>query len=463
MNNRIPAMARARLFLAVLTLLVVFLLLWTARAQADEYNITKVTTEGGLEAWLIEDHAVPVVSLRFAFRGGVPLDPPDKTGLASLLSTMLDEGAGEYDSEAFQRVLDDNAIELGFSAGREAFYGNLRTLSDRKELAFDLTRLAITEPRFDADPLERMKNAALSDISSSLSNPNWIAARSFNGMLFEGHPYARPGRGRLDTIPAITADDLRTFLKTRLGRDRLLIAVAGDITAKELGPVLDKIFGGLPEKSNGEEIPDAELQYPGKTILLPYQVPQTIIRMAQPGIARLDPDWHAAQVMNQILGAGGFGSRLMAELREKRGLTYGVYSSIDAMERTNMLRVSLSTVNQSASESLDLIRGEWNKMLEDGVTEQEVDDAKSYLIGALLLQMTSTKDIAAVLLSLQIDRLGIDYLSHRTEMIEKVTPADVNRVARKLLKPDALTTVMVGQPEGIVADIVLEKPPGVAD
>lgn len=451
-----------RLFVCVCLCMAVLV----APARAAEGDdpvvpIQRVNSPGGISAWLVEDHSVPVISMRFAFRGGVELDPEGKEGLSYLLSTMLDEGAGAHESEAFQQLLDDNAISLGFSAGREVFSGQLRTLREKKDLAFELTALAINKPRFDADPLSRMRNAALSRISNNMSRPGWLAARSFNGMIFEGHPYARPGQGTLESVKTITADDLRNHVQKYFGRDNLIVAVAGDITAAELAGALDDMFGTLPKVTQRPAVDKAELKYPGKTILFPYDVPQTVVSVGQPGITRDHPDWHAAQIMNYVLGGGGFGSRLMEELREKRGLTYGVYTGLQTTERTGLIRADFNTVNASVGEALDLLRAEWRKMAENGISEQELEDARSYMLGALPLQMTSTGDIAGILLSLQIDGMKITYLDEREGLIKSVTLADVNRVAKELLKPESLTTILVGRPEGVTPDITLDKPPGI--
>lgn len=425
-------------------------------------DIQEVTSPGGITAWLVEDHSVPVIAVSFAFAGaGSALDPADKQGLVQLVSNTMDEGAGEYDSQSFQKTLADHSISLSYSVGRDDYYGSLKTLTRQRELAFDLLRLSLTAPRFDAEPLQRMKDANMARLRSSLSNPDWMAARLMNDAIYAGHPYAQNSGGTLSSLQAITADDLRHYVRDYLSRDRLKIAVAGDITASELAVLLDRTFGPLPETGKAAIIADIALQNPGEVILYQRDLPQTIIQIAQPGIARTDPDWHAAQVMNFILGSSGFGSRLMEEVREKRGLTYGIYSSFYQLDHALSLNVTTSTRNEKVGEVLELIQQEWEKMRGEPVSAQELEDAKAYLVGSMPLALTSTGQIAGMMLSIMLDGLPGTYLDTVGDRIGAVTGDDVSRVARRLLNPDLLTTILVGNPAGLTPTRTIEKLPNV--
>jgi zinc protease len=362
---------------------------------------------------------------------------------------MLDEGAGDLDSQAFQKQLEDNSIELSFSAGRDGFFGSITTLRDTSKLAFDLGRLSLTRPRFDPDAVERMRNQILVQLKRDMANPGYVAQRTFTETVFPDHPYGKLSRGTPETVAAITRDDLAGFVKRRFARDTLKVGVSGDISARELGRVLDTLFGGLPAKAEPFEVPDVSPKGAGETIGVTRPVPQTIIIMGQEGLKRQDPDWYAGQVLNYVLGGGSFSSRLMDEVREKRGLTYGVSSSIQPFEHASLIMASGSTANAVAGQALDLMRQIWGEVGANGITEQELNDAKTYLTGSYPLSFTNNGAIAGLVLQVQRDRLGIDYLNKRNDLINAVTLDDVARVARRLLKPDALTTVVVGQPEGV--------------
>lgn len=427
------------------------LLSMLAIAPAAAIEITQVKSPGGIEAWLVADRTLPIVNLRFAVRGGAAADPAGKEGLARLAAALFDEGAGPYPSQEFQKRLEDRAIALGFSAGPDNFSGNLRTLADARDQAFDLLRLALAEPRFDPEAIERMRGELMSDIKSRQDDPNYVAAREWFALVFGKHPYARPVEGTLDSLPKIARADLQSFAKTRLGRDRLVIAVSGAITAEELAPLLDKTFGRLPATAAASEIPEAALQFDGGTHVVEKDVPQSVVLFGGAGIKRNDPDWFAAYVMNYILGGGGFTSRLTEQVREKRGLAYSVYSHLSPLDHAGLVMGGVATENGHVAQSVDLIREEWAKFGADGVSDAELANAKTYLNGSFPLQLDSTAKIAEVLLSVQLDGLGIGYLDRRAGLIDAVTAEDVRRVARRLLDPKTLTFVVVGRPAGLAA------------
>lgn len=434
-----------------------------AQPPKDRFlDIQEITSPGGIKAWLVEDHNVPVISVQFAFAGaGAARDPDGKSGLAQLLSNTLDEGAGDLDSQSFQKALSDSSIDLHFNSSRDDFYGSLKTLTRHKDSAFNLLRLALTAPRFDADPVERMRQANIARIRTSVSDPDWMAARLLNDAAYDGHVYARNSGGSISSLETLTADDLRNFAKTQLTRGNLLVAVAGDIRKEELGAILDSVFGELPATPPQQPIPDTPIRNPGAVILFKKDIPQTMIQMAQGGIGRNDPDWITAQVMNFILGSSGFGSRLMEEIREKRGLTYGVYTGFSPLDHAPTMTLQTSTKNEKAKEVIGLIHAEWARMRESDVTDAELKDAKSYLIGAMPLSLTSTDNIAGMILSLMLDDMPSTYLDTVDQKISAVTAADVRRVAQKILTPDRLVTVVVGNPAGLTPTKTVEKLPNV--
>lgn len=423
-------------------------------------DIRQVTSPGGIKAWLVHDNSQPVIALQFAFLdSGSALESEKTQGLAQLLSNTMDEGAGDLDSTAFQKMLQDRAITLRFVSGRDSFGGTLKTLTRSKDAAFDLLHLALNAPRFDQEPVTRMINANLGRIRSSLTDPGWAAARLSNDRAFEGHPYALNSGGTLSTLPRLTPADLRDFYTRNLTRDRLIIGVAGDITAQELAPLLDRLFGELPETGPKDSVPALRLRNTGTTALYKMPIPQTVIEMLLPAFGRDDPDYYALQVLNYIFGGAGFGSRLMEEVREKRGLSYGIYSSVRNYRKTDALAISLSTNNDSARQALDIIRTEMDRLINEPVSERELDDAKSYLTGSMPLSLSSTDAIAAILLSLQKDRLPVDYLDRYAERINAVNSADIQRVAARLFSGFPASIAMVGDPAHIDADIITDRLP----
>ena len=417
-------------------------------AQAGVLNVQKVTSASGINAWLVEDHNVPVLSMSFTFLGaGAVNDPNDLQGLSQVLSNTMDEGAGDMDSKAFQGALEDNAITLRFDSGRDNFGGDLRTLTKYRQEAFRLLGLALTKPRFDADAVGRMKEANLSRIRGSLTDPEWMSARLTNSIIFNKHAYARNSGGTLSSLPRVTPDLLREKQQKQLARDNLVVSVTGDITAGELSQTLDMVFGQLPATADIAKIDAAPFPDVPETALFRRDIPQTVISMTLPAIKTSDPDYAALEVMNFVLGSSGFGSRLTDVIREQRGLTYGIYSSVSHLEHADLLTISTATKNESVMDVIDLTQTVMAELAIAPISDKELKDAKAYLIGSIPLRMTSTAGITTVMDGLQTAHLPADYLDRREAAIRKVTKADVLRVAKRLLIPDGMQITLVGNPK----------------
>ena len=412
-------------------------------------EIERVKSSGGIEAWLVRDHTNPIISMRFAFRGGSALDPENLGGLASMAASLLDEGAGDIDSQAFQSTLEDLVISLRFDTRRDALGGRLVSLTENRVTAFNLLKLALTRPRFDPEPVERIRSQILAGIRQDSENPGAIASKSLFKRLFPSHPYGRLRSGTAKSVAAITRDDLVAFASSRMAKNNLKIGVVGDITAQSLAAVLDDVFGGLPDTAAPWDIPEAEPQSDGRTQVVEKDIPQSSIVFADRGLKRKHPDFYAAYLMNYVLGGGGFTSRLYDTIRDKRGLAYSVYSGLHPLERAGLIFGGAGTTNAKVSETLSLLRQEWARMADNGVTEQELADAKTYQTGSYPLRFASSGSIAAILVGIQMEDLGIDYMDRRNSLIEAVTLEDVNRVAKTLLRPDRLSIVVVGKPNGV--------------
>lgn len=420
-------------------------------APARAFEIQEVRSPGGITAWLVQDDTVPIIAMDFAFDGGAAADPQDKVGLANFLSGMLDEGAGDMTSEAFQTRLEELAVKLSFNADRDNFSGSLQTLSRNRDEAFGLLKVALTEPRFDAQPLERVRNQILVGLKRAAEDPHQIANAAWMRQALGDHPYARDPDGTQETVAAISADDLRALSSRLFARDALTVAVVGDIDAATLGRLLDETFGALPETSGMPEIAEATVSGKGAVEVVNRDIPQSVIQFGARGLKRDDPDFVPAYVMNFVLGGGGFGSRLIEEVREKRGLSYSVYSYIYPLDHAGLFVGGAATRNDRARETIDILRKEIARMAKDGPSETELEEAKTYLTGSYPLRFDTNTKIAGELLGIQLEDLGIDYVENRNAMIEAVTIDDVRRVARELLKPDALIFSVVGQPQGVTS------------
>ncbi|MGA2127964.1 MAG: pitrilysin family protein [Xanthobacteraceae bacterium] len=440
------ATARATVALAAAAVAAVML----APLPAAATRIERVVSPSGIEVWMVEDHAIPLVALDFSFAGGANEDPADKPGVATMVAALLDEGAGDLDGKAFHERLEDRAIELAFDAGRDYLHGSLRTLTENRDVAFDLLRLAVTAPRFDGDAVERIRTQLLTGLRRESTNPVDIASRRWWEVAFPDHPYGRPARGSLESIPRIGTDDLRSFARRVLARDTLKVAVVGDIDAATAGRLVDQVFSALPAKAELRPVPAASPQGLGQHIMVDLDVPQAVVVFGGPGIARRDPDFFPAYLINHILGGGAMSSRLYVEVREKRGLAYTIHTGLLSLEHAALWVGSTGTRSDKAAETLSIIESEIKRFAEAGPTEEELAKTKSFLVGSYALGFDSSTKIAAQLVQIQQDRLGIDYIDRRTGLIEAVTAADVKRVARRLLDGPMLYTV-VGRPPGAVA------------
>jgi len=414
---------------------------------ANAVEVQKVVSPGGIEAWLVEDHTVPLVALNFSFEGGSAQDPEGKEGVTRLLAAMLDEGAGDLDSEAFQGRLEELAVSIGFSTGKDRFYGSMRTLTPTLQDAAELLALAVNAPRFDEAPLERMKTQLVTRAKRNESSPDAIAGRALAKAMFGDHPYARPTLGTVETLETLTAADLSEQHVKLLSRNGLTIGVVGAIDAQTLSGILDQVFLPLPEA--GELVAVAELAPShGDTISDALAVPQTTILLGLPGLKRNDPDYQAAFVMNHILGGGTFTSWLYREVREKRGLSYSTGTSLSPYAHTGLLIGSAATKADRADETVAIMLEQISRMAEEGPSEEELRAAKEFLTGSYALRFDSSGKIARQLVGLQNADLGIDYFERRNDEIEAVSLEDVRRVAQRLLGGKAPTIVTVGPKQG---------------
>jgi len=433
-----------------LKLLAFAALLCLAAPLAHAVTIEKIVSPSGIPAWMVRETSTPLVALSYAFHGGSSQDEATKAGTANLVADMLDEGAGDLDSETFHRRLENHAIEMGFQVGRDYFHGTLRTLNEHRDEAFDLLGLALSKPRFDADAIERVRGQVLAVLRRENTNPNSLASRSWWHTAFPQHPYGREARGSLDTVPLIGAADLHNFVRHTFARNELTISIVGDVDAKTAGALIDRAFAGLAAKNDLKAIPVATPQGMGRRIVIDVDVPQAVVTFGGNGIERNDPDFMAGYVVNHILGGGSFSSRLYREVREKRGLAYGVSDSLVWFKRAAVVLGGTATRADRTADALAIIEKETKRMADNGPTAEELAAAKSYLKGAYALSLDSSSKVAAQITQIQLDNLGIDYIDKRQKLIDAVTIEDTRRVAKRRYGGGMLVTV-AGKPKGLAS------------
>ncbi|MFL4469703.1 M16 family metallopeptidase [Tateyamaria armeniaca] len=430
---------------------LVLALVATLPARA-EVKIEEVVSPGGITAWLVREPSIPFLALELRFRGGASLDAPGKRGAINLMTGLLEEGAGDLDARAFARAQESLAASFGYDIGDDALSVSAKFLSENRDEAVELLRKSIIAPSFDPDALERVREQVLTGLRSDAKDPDEIARRTFDAMAYGDHPYATPYEGTIESVTALSRKDMLEAHRGVFAKDRLYVGVAGDITPEELGPLLDALLGALPEE--GAPMPtEAPILIEGGTTVVQFETPQSVAIFGQRGIAQDDPDFFAANVLNQVLGAGGFESRLMTEVREKRGLTYGVYSYLVPQDYAETVQGQVASANDRIAEAVSVIRDEWARAASEGITQAELDAAKTYITGAYPLRFDGNGPIARIMVGMQMLGLPIDYIATRNDKVEAVTLEDVQRVASELLDPEGLHFVVVGQPEGLESSV----------
>ncbi len=429
--------------------IALFLLVMATPLRA-EIAIQEVTSPGGIKAWLVEDHNIPFMALELRFRGGTSLDQPGKRGAVNLMAATLEEGAGEMDAQGFAMARDGLAAHIGFGAGADEISVSMQTLTENRGAAVDLLHLALTAPRFDQDAVERVKGQVLAGLRAEEQDPSAIAAKLSRVRAYGAHPYGSSGDGTIESVTALTRDDVVAAWQGAMARDRIYVAAAGDISAEELGLLLDQLLAGLP--AAGWPLPSKAVlnEKPG-VVVQSFPGPQSVVLFGHGGIGFDDPDFFAASLLNDILGGGRFSARLMQEVREKRGLTYGIGTGLASRDLSAEWVGQFQASNDKVAEAIQVVRDEWAKMATEGVTAEELATAKTYMTGAYPLRFDGNGQIASILVGMQMLGLSADYPKTRNDKVNAVTMEDISRVAKRLLKPENLSFVVVGEPVGVEA------------
>ena len=397
------------------------------------------------EVWFAEDHTVPIIAFNISLPAGSAYDPAGKAGLAAFAGAMLDEGAGQMDSKAFHEALANRAIAFSARAERDYLVISISTLKENAPEAMRLLQLALTRPRFDNEALQKVRAQIIQSLQQDQAEPQRVAARGFARSFFGDHAYAHAMNGEIASIASVTATDLRNFARSNWVKSGLKVAVAGDISAPALAKLLGETF--LPVSgANPPVLPNVgRLGTPGVHVI-PLPVPQPTAVFGLPGIMRHDPDFIPGYVANHILGGGDFSSRLMEEIRVKRGLTYGISTSLTAYNKAAVMQGSVATRANAIRQTVQVVKDTLANFAKNGPTQQELDDAKTYLTGSFPLAFASNSGTASQLGAYLRQNLDIGYVARRNSLIQAVTLEDVKRVARRLFDPARLTVVIGGSP-----------------
>ena len=415
---------------------------------ARAVEIQEVTSPGGIKAWLVQESSIPFMALEIRFSGGASLDAPGKRGAINLMTGLIEEGAGDLDARGFAAAQEALAASYNFDVYDDSLSISARFLTENRAASVALLKSALIEPRFDPDAIDRVRGQVLSIIRSDAKDPDEIANQTFNALTYGDHPYATSLNGTEQSVTGLTRDDIVAAHQAVLTRDHFFVGAVGDINAEELGLLLDELLGDLP--ATGAELPDmAALSFDGGVTVVPYETPQSVALFGHRGIERDDPDFFAAFVLNTILGQSGFESRLMTEVREKRGLTYGIYTYLADRDYADLVVGRVASANARVAEAINVIKAEWARVAAEGVTAEELDNAVTYLTGAYPLRFDGNARIAGIMVGMQMSGLPVDYIATRNDKMRAVTLEDVRRVAARLIDPKNLTFVVVGQPEGL--------------
>ncbi len=432
------------LLIKKIPLFLLAIAIWfSAILASSAIEIQEVTTPSGIKAWLVEDYTVPLISLSMEFKGGATQDPEGLEGLTSMMAAMMDEGAGDLDTAAIKAELEERGIELGFSSNIDNFSGGMRILETEKERAFELMAMILSQPRFEKPSLERIRSAYVSAEKRRENDPQAILGAKFREVLFGEHTYGRKSRGNAESLAKITQNDLIAHHKKVLAKDNIFLGVVGAINKSDLVDLLEKTFKDLPDQSELKAVAEFEPSF-GKREHITFSNPQTIVSVALPGLKRAHPDFFAGHIMNHILGGGTFSSWLYDEVREKRGLVYGIGTSLTTLDHSAYLAGGFATKPEQAEEALNIMLGEIERMAISGPTKEELDAAKKFVYGTYAINNLDTSSkISGVLVGLQSSKLGIDYINERRAFIDAVSLEDVKRIAKKLLDNEP-TVVTLG-------------------
>jgi len=425
--------------------LVAALLLLSSVAAVAGPKIEHWTLPNGARAYFVAARELPMVQLRVVFDAASQRDPADKHGLAALTATMLREGTGTLTADDVARGFERLGADFGAGADREMVTVSLRSLTEPKLIdpALDLMARLLAAPSFPADSLERERARVQVALAQEKQNPGATIQRAFLRALYGEHPYASEPVGDEAGVKAITRDDLVTHHRRYYTGRNALIVLVGNLSSREAHRVAQRVVGGLPAGEPAPPVPAVSDPEPREQVVA-FPSTQSHIRLGQPAIARLDPDYFPLIVGNYTLGGGGLVSRLSVEVREQRGLSYSVYSYFYPMRGRGPFVLGLQTRNESRREALEVVRRVLADFIENGPTEEELAAAKKHLTGSFPLRLDNSGKIADQVAGMAFYRLPLTYLDDYIPNVEKVTRQQIQEAFRRHLSPERMVTVVVG-------------------
>ena len=431
--------------MTVLKALMISLILLTFCSKLSATVITEVKALDGIKAWLVEEHSIPFVTLEIRFKGGATLDRVGKRGSVYFMSALLNEGADDLDASAFAKEMERLAVELDFNVYQDSLSISFKFLTENKSASINLLKKALTKPRFEEEPFERVRDQILSILKSNAKDPRKIASKVFFENVFGSHPYGSMKDGNLESILSLSREDILNAYEDTFNRNQIFISAVGDIKPNELRDLVNEVIEKIPAHSN-KVIDQATYKFPEGNTVIDFDTPQSVTIFGHDGIKRTDKDFFSAYVLTHILGGSGFGSRLMTELREKNGLTYGVSAYLASWEKADLILGQFASSNNTVMEAIGIVRKEWAALADRGVTADELQDAKTFLTGAYPLRFDGNSRIARILVGMQTQGLPMDYIHTRNAKVNAVTMEDIRRVSARILKEENLYFVIVGRP-----------------
>ncbi|NGZ09365.1 MAG: insulinase family protein [Nitrospira sp. LK70] len=414
-------------------------------ADAADISPTRFTTPNGMTVLVLEQHFLPIVEIHALIKVGSAQDPPEKAGVANLVAGLLDEGTTSRSSKQLAEQIDFVGGSLGAEADEDFTTASARILKKDIDLGFTLLADILQHPAFPKQEFERVRAQILGEITSDNDDPGHVAMKAFNQLVFQNHPYRWPVNGTEDTLGKITLADVQAFYAKEYLPNQVILTIVGDITVEQATALVQAHFGSWKKGM----LPPRTVKKPAvidkKVVqLIEKDLTQSTIVIGHPGISRTNPDFYAVTVMNHVLGAGGFSSRLMDTIRDKQGLAYGISSHYDARLMPGSFWINLQTRTETTNQAINGVLAEVRTIREAPVSDQELADAKAFLMGSFPLRLDSTTKLAKVLAQVEFFGLGFDYFSQYPKWIERVTKEDVQRVAKQHLDPQHYALVVVG-------------------
>lgn len=405
-------------------------------------EVVEIKTPDAIEAWLMEEHSAPLISISFYFDGaGYEFDENGKVGVSNMVANLLSYGTKEYDYEKYYDLLETNGINISFNSNDETFGISMTTPKQNMDTAKELLKSVLTEPAFKEDDIKLVKAQVLEAIKIQAESPQKVLSQALKKEFYGDHPKARLGLGKSEDVTSLSRYDLMAFKDKHFGKNNLHIAVAGDISKQETIEILNYIFGPLKETVIIETSASVNPAYVFDEKNIERSMPQVISCFLAPGTKRLSPDFYSLYIANEIFGGVGLLSRLNTIAREKEGLTYGAWTYLDSQKEAPHLIGTFSTSKQNYEQMRQILFDEWQRMSEEGVTLAEFEAVKQNMLTSFNLRFKSISDIALMLSYMQKENLGIDFLQKRNTYVENISFEEVNAAAKKYFKnnPSVLT------------------------